>query len=121
MNSALHSIVAFGLSAAALALASTAGAQIVDAAQQRYDNEIARCNSGNLPAPARDACVRNAGLALDSARGSPPVEVEKQTQDGRSTVIAPAGSPQPATDSDTRTSSDGRATIVLPAGRTTVP
>lgn len=107
-----------GIALCAMVFAAAAGAQNVDAAQQRYDNEIARCNSGNLPAPAREACVRGAGLALDRARGGPPVEVPRQTPDGRSTVIAPAGSPPPATDSDTRTSGDGRATIVLPAGRT---
>ncbi len=101
-----------------MVFASVATAQSTNAAQQRYDSEIARCNTGNLPAPAREACVRNAGLALDRARGGPPVEVPKETSDGRATVIAPAGAPPPATDSDTRTSSDGRATIVLPAGRT---
>ena len=103
---------------AAGALAAAASAQAPDAAQQRYDNEIARCNTGNLAAPAREACVRAAGLALDRARGGPPVDVPVTTPDGRSTVVAPAGGPRPADASDTRTSNDGRATIVLPAGRT---
>lgn len=102
---------------AALSFAAAASAQTVDAAQQRYDNEIARCNSGGLAAPARDACVRSAGLALDRARGGPPVDVPVTTQDGRSTVVTPAGAPRPADASDTTTSKDGRATIVLPAGR----
>lgn len=103
---------------AATLFAGAAGAQSADGAQQRYDSEIARCNSGNLAAPAREACVRAAGLALDRARGGPPVEVPVTTPDGRSTVVTPAGGPRPADASDTRTSTDGRATIVLPAGRT---
>ena len=105
----------------ALVLAASAGAQTVSAAQQRYQAELAVCNAGNLAAPARDACVRDAGLALDRARGGPPVDVPRQTSDGRSTVVAPAGAPPPETDSDTRTSRDGRATIVLPAGRFGTP
>lgn len=105
---------------AALAMASAAAAQTgVDAAQMRYDQEIARCNSGNLPAPARAGCVRNAGLALDRARGGPPTDVPMTTPDGRSTVIAPAGSARPRDDSSIVTSPDGRATIVLPAGGST--
>lgn len=111
----------FVLAGAALLLAGVAGAQPVDAARQRYDAEIARCNSGSLAAPARDTCVRSAGLALDRARGGPPVEVLKETANGRATVVAPVDAPPPATDSTTRTSADGRATIVLPAGRSTSP
>lgn len=102
-----------------LLLSGVAGAQTVDAARQRYDAEIAHCNSGTLAAPARDACVRSAGLALDRERGGPPVEVPKETANGRATVMTPANAPPPATDSSTRTTRDGRATIVLPAGRST--
>ena len=36
-----------------------------DALQQRYEREIATCNSGKLAAPAREACIRAAGNALD--------------------------------------------------------
>lgn len=102
-----------------LLLSGVASAQPVEAARQRYDAEIARCNSGALAAPARDACVRSAGLALDKARGGPPVEVLKETANGRAAVVTPINAPPPATDSTTRTSDDGRATIVLPAGRST--
>src|SRR5579862_2645705 len=38
-------------------------------AQQRYDRAIAQCNDANLPRPERDACVRDAGRALDRVRG----------------------------------------------------
>ena len=114
MNPRFHVLAAI----TATLFAGAAGAQAADAAQQRYDNEIARCNTGNLAAPAREACVRAAGLALDRARGGPPVDVPVTTPDGRSTVVTPAGGPRPADASDTRTSNDGRATIVLPAGRT---
>jgi hypothetical protein len=87
------------------------------AAQQRYEQQIAVCNSGNLPRPERDACVRDAGIALDQARGSgTPRSVDETTPDGRSTVVIQDGSPPPADDSDTVTSPDGRSTIVLPAG-----
>lgn len=88
-------------------------------AAQRYEQRIAACNSGRLTAPARDACIRNAGMALDRERGGPPADTELTTPDGRATVVAPAGAVPPVSASDTRTSGDGRATIVLPADRTT--
>lgn len=87
-------------------------------AAQRYEQQLAACNSGSLPAPAREACIRNAGSALDRARGGPPADTEMTTPDGRATVVAPAGAVPPVSASDTRTSGDGRATIVLPADRT---
>lgn len=90
-------------------------------AQLRYESEIAACNRGNLPAPAREACVRSAGSALDSRLGGPPTETAVPSSDGRATVVAPNGSVTPSAGSDTTTSSDGRATIVLPADRATVP
>jgi hypothetical protein len=107
------------LAVAVLLLSGVAGARPLEAARQRYDAEIARCNTGTLSAPARDSCVRSAGLALDRARGGPPVDVLKETTNGRAVVETPVNAPRPATDSTTRTSSDGRATIVLPAGRST--
>ena len=90
-------------------------------AQLRYEAEIAACNRGNLPAPAREACVRSAGSALDSRLGGPPTETAVPSSDGRATVVAPNGSVTPSAGSDTTTSGDGRATIVLPADRATVP
>ncbi|OUM00317.1 hypothetical protein [Variovorax sp. JS1663] len=98
--------------------ASVAGAQpATDPAQQRYEREIAACNSSNLAAPARDACIRAAGNALDRARGGPPAEVLRPSADGRATIVAPAGATPPSSGSDAVTSGDGRATIVLPADR----
>ena len=91
-------------------------------AQARYTTEIARCNSGALPAPARKACVRDAGTALDQARGSPPLPEQSTSNDGRATVMTPmevdtgAAAPPSTTISEPiRTSTDGRATIVLPS------
>lgn len=83
--------------------------------QQRYEARIAECNRGDLPAPARNACVRAAGASLDRTLGGPPPNTEMDTQDGRATVIAPSGSLTPRASSDTVTSGDGRATIVVPA------
>jgi hypothetical protein len=103
---------------AGLATALSAFAQPArDALQQRYEREIAACNNGSLAAPAREACIRAAGHALDRARGGPPAEVPQSSADGRATIVAPAGSTPPSGGSDAITSRDGRATIVLPADR----
>ena len=85
-------------------------------AQQRYDRAIAYCNDANLPRPERDACVRDAGRALDRARGGLAPDVDVISPDGRSTVVMPDNAPPPQGDDDTVTSPDGRSTIVLPAG-----
>ena len=107
------------------ALAQPADAAAV-AAQQAYERQVAACNAGNLPAPAREACVRAAGNAVYRARGGPPVGVPLATPDGRATVIAPEGSVAPLADpppasvappagsAGTVTTPDGRATIVQP-------
>ncbi|MBC7380920.1 MAG: hypothetical protein H7346_26280 [Burkholderiaceae bacterium] len=91
-------------------------------AQARYTTEIARCNSGTLPAPAREACVRAAGAVLDRAQGTSPVPALATTPDGRATVMTPtplatgaAASPASPLSEPIRTSTDGRATIVKPA------
>lgn len=89
------------------------------AAQQRYERAIAACNNGSLPAPAREACVREAGVQLDLVRGGPPATTTMTSPDGRATVVAPQPGPpsglNPASTSDnTALSRDGRATIVLP-------
>jgi len=99
-------------------LAATAGAQPspdLATAQQRYDREIAACNNGSLPAPAREGCVRDAGRMLDRARGGPPTDVTAPSADGRATIVSPAGAALPSGGSAETTSRDGRATIVLPA------
>ena len=96
-----------------VACATLAGAQ-TDTPQQRYDSLIARCNDGTMPRPERDACVRDAGLALQQGRWGN--SGNSQTED-RSTVISPSGASRAGTDSSTVfTSPDGRAVIVPPAG-----
>jgi hypothetical protein len=105
------------LAAAGLAVSAAWGQPGPDALQQRYEREIAACNSGRLAAPARDACIRAAGNALDRARGGPPTEVPQPSSDGRATIVAPPGATPPSSGSDAVTSGDGRATIVLPADR----
>ena len=86
-------------------------------AQQRYERQVAACNSGSLPAPQREACIRAAGSALDNARGGPPTEVPVTTPDGRATVVTPPGARVPATGAEVSTTPDGRATIVPPSDR----
>lgn len=102
------------------ALLAPASAQPTPEAQarQRYEREIAACNSGTLAAPAREACVRAAGNALDRALGGPPADVAAPSADGRATIVSPAGAPPSPSGSDAVRSRDGRATIVLPADRT---
>jgi hypothetical protein len=97
------------VASAAMAQTSTPAA----AAQQSYERDVAACNGGTLPAPAREACVRAAGLQLDRARGGPPVDTPVTTSDGRATVIAPAGASTPGSATDTPlTTPDGRATVM---------
>jgi len=103
---------------ALLALSLQALAQSPDlaAAQQRYERQLAYCNSGQLPDPERNACVRDAGLMLDRARGGrPPSNAATTSEDGRATIIGPAGLPPPNSGSDAITSGDGRSTIIVPA------
>jgi len=90
-------------------------------AQQRYEREVAACNNSNMAAPAREACIRAAGNALDRTLGGPPANVAVPSADGRATVVTPAGSTSPSSGSDAVPSSDGRATIVLPADRAATP
>jgi len=110
------------LFSAAVLAAATLHAQTSDdataAAQRLYESEIAACNTGALPAPAREACVRNAGLRLDRARGGPPADATVTTTDGRATVVTPEGSTPPSSGSDPVTSRDGRANVVPPSGVT---
>jgi hypothetical protein len=87
-------------------------------ARARYEREVAACNSGALAAPAREACIRAAGNALDRALGGPPADVAVPSADGRATIVSPAGAPPPSSGSDAVPSRDGRSTIVLPADRT---
>jgi hypothetical protein len=87
----------------------------VDAATQRYNQAVAYCNSGNLPRPARDACIRDAGRAMDQARGGVAPTIDVSSPGGRATVVIPENAPLPRSDSTTITSPDGDSTIVLPA------
>ncbi|MGJ7509293.1 hypothetical protein [Variovorax sp. GT1P44] len=86
-----------------------------DAATQRYNRAVAYCNSGNLPRPARDACIRDAGRAMDQSQGGVAPTIDVQSPGGRATVVIPDNAPLPRSDSTTITSPDGDSTIVLPA------
>jgi hypothetical protein len=106
------------ISGALLGISFTSVAQThVDQAeaQRRFDRQIAKCNSGKLPAPERDACVRDAGHALDRARGGPPGHVTTRSPDRRSTVVTPEGAPVPG-GTETVRSGDRRSTVVTPEG-----
>ncbi len=95
--------------AAALPAAAQQPAPLVE---QVYESDLAICNTGSLSAPARDACVREAGRRRDAARGGPPAAVEMTTPDGRATVVTPQGAPPPASPADPVPSRDGRANVV---------
>ena len=122
----MHSTFLKLAAATAAMAAATAFGQADASAQQAFEREVAACNNANLPAPARDACVRAAGTALDRARGGPPVGVPLTTPDGRATVIAPEGSAPPLGEqapeskapppgsAGVSTTPDGRATVVKP-------
>ncbi|HQS33564.1 hypothetical protein [Polaromonas sp.] len=110
----------------ALLVASAASAQTGGALdpQTRYNRQIAVCNQGVLPEPARNACVRDAGAQLDRATGGMTGSRQVTSPDGRSTVIVPAPAkpdafgvrpPLPTVSSpSTTTTPDGRATLVNP-------
>lgn len=104
----IRTLFALGLLAAG---ASGVGAQ-PSTAQQRYAQQVARCNDGTLPAPAREACIRAAGNILDSASGGPPTEAAVPSRDGRAIVVAPEGSVPSSGGAGTVPSRDGRALIV---------
>lgn len=106
--------VVLGAAMAAWSLAPTAQAQTP---QQRYEQQLAFCNSGKLPDPERNACVRDAGAQLDRSLGGTPRNQAVTSQDGRATIMSPSGLPAPDSGSDSITSQDGRATIVLPANQ----
>lgn len=105
--------LALGAATAAWSLTAAAQAQLTP--QQRYERQLAFCNSGKLPDPERNACVRDAGSLLDRSLGGTPRNEVTTSEDGRATIISPAGLPPPNSGSDDVTSRDGRATIVLPA------
>lgn len=98
-----------------IVLGATAHAQVPvqpTLPEQVYESDLAICNSGQLSAPARDACVREAGRRRDAARGGPPPEVPMATPDGRATVVTPQGAPPPPTPADPVPTQDGRANVV---------
>ncbi|MGJ7508930.1 hypothetical protein [Variovorax sp. GT1P44] len=113
----IHARVAMSGALLATALAAGAAPTAADLskAQQRHDQQIAKCNDGSLAAPARDACVREAGAELDRARGAPPRKVTKRSTDRRSTVVTPQGASAPS-GTETARSGDRRSTVVTPQG-----
>ena len=88
-------------------------------AQRHFDEQVAHCNSGKLPRPERDACIRDAGHALDQARGGPASGTTTRTKDRRATVVKPEGAPVPSGGSRTVRSSDRRSTVVVPTDGST--
>ncbi|WP_225781764.1 hypothetical protein [Xenophilus sp. Marseille-Q4582] len=106
-----------GTGAALLLWAAAAGAQ-PSLAQQRFDEQVSLCNRAGLPAPQRQACIRDAGRQLDRASGgSPPPLVPRTSADGRAEVMAPPGAPPPPSGPQFVPSPDGRALLgVPPAG-----
>ena len=111
----IRSVFRASLCAGLLAAGFGAGAQTatdLQQAQERHARQLAVCNSGKLPAPEREACVRDAGAALDRVRGGPPANVTTRTPDGRATVVTPAGEPVPGATETVRTP---RSTTVVPA------
>ena len=112
-NAPLTSALGAAIAACSLAAPAQAPAQLTP--QQRYERQIAYCNSGKLPDPQRNACVRDAGLLLDQSVGGPPRNTQSTSEDGRATIIGPSGLPVPDSGSSAITSPDGRSTIVEPA------
>ena len=104
------------LGAALAAWSLAAHAQLTP--QQRYEQQIAFCNSGRLPDPERNACVRDAGNLLDRRLGGTPRNQMTTSEDGRATIIGPAGLPPPDSGSTEVTSPHGPSTIVLAANET---
>jgi len=98
-----------------LSLAALAQTPDLTEAQRQFDEQVAKCNSGALPRPQRDACIRDAGAALDRARGGTPGNVTTRTRDRRSTVVKPEGAPVPGSTNTVR-SGDRRSTVVTPNG-----
>lgn len=113
-------LATLALSALGCGAASAQNTPLPETAAQRYERRLDACNMSTMPAPAREACIRDAGLAMDAARGGAPNNVEMESSDGRATIIAPAGSRTPLSGSGIRTTDDGRATVVEPAGRAPV-
>lgn len=97
---------------AALGLGMGAARAQPGTAERVYASDLAICNSGQLSAPAREACVREAGRRRDAARGGPPPEILQTTPDGRATVLTPEGAKPPPSTSEPRPTRDGRATVV---------
>ena len=99
----------------ALLLSAAAAQAQPSPAQQRYDSEVGQCNRAGLPAPQREACLRDAGRQLDGASGSiPPALVPQTSADGRAEVMAPAGAPPPPSGPQFVPSPDGRAVLGVP-------
>lgn len=99
----------------ALLLPATAASAPPSPAQQQFDQQVSLCNRSGLPAPQREACIRNAGQHLDrSSGGAPPPLVPQTSADGRAEVMAPAGAPAPPSGPQFVPSPDDRAVWGMP-------
>ena len=111
-------LVAAAAATAQVPASGDGSAMSPEQARLRYEQRLAQCNAGTLAAPARHACVQNAGRIYDMARAGQPVPDVTITRDGRATVVplpaVPATSATPGDSSSGTTSADGRATIVPP-------
>ena len=110
-----------GLSGYACLAPGPAHAQAADPglaarAQQRYELDIAVCNTGGFPAPQREACIREAGLRLDrSLRQPAPQGSTVPSGDGRATVVVEPGGSSALRGGALATTPDGRARVVVPS------
>jgi hypothetical protein len=113
--------VAAGCALGAALWAPVASAQSGTAdPKARYDREIARCNRGTLPAPAREACIRQAGQAFDKSTGGITGTRETTSPDGRATVMEPSTGTANPNGSRPRAANPAPPLVTMPDGRATV-
>ena len=106
---------------AALAAAQPAAAQAraaPAAARAAYERQIARCNDDNLPRPQREACIRQAGAALDRVRGGPAPDVAQESPDGRALIVGTPGAVPDNGATGLVSTPNGRAVVVEPKAPT---
>ena len=79
---------AAGLASAQVPVSGATSGMSGAEARMRYEQRLAQCNVGTLPAPDRMACVRNAGQTYDLDRAGQPAPDVATTNDGRATVMS---------------------------------